>query len=79
MCIRDRARKQHFLVEYDDLSASWVMGDEVRLKQIIVNLLGNALKFTPEEGSITITVRQELQEQIAYTTFQITDTGCRCV
>lgn len=71
-----QARKQHFLVEYDDLSASWVMGDEVRLKQIIVNLLGNALKFTPEEGSITITVRQELQEQIAYTTFQITDTGC---
>lgn len=71
-----QARKQHFLVEYDDLSASWVMGDEVRLKQIIVNLLGNALKFTPEDGSITITVRQELQEQIAYTTFQIADTGC---
>lgn len=34
----------------------WVRGDPTRLEQIVVNLLNNAAKFTPEEGNITITV-----------------------
>lgn len=69
-------RKQQFRVDCEGLAAPWVTGDEVRLKQIIVNLLGNALKFTPAGGSIILTVRQQLQEKTADTTFQITDTGC---
>jgi len=36
---------------------SWVMGDITRLRQIMVNLVNNAVKFTPE-GSITIIVSQ---------------------
>ena len=31
-------------------------GDEVKFKQIMYNLLSNALKFTPQEGSVTVTV-----------------------
>jgi len=69
-------RKQVFSINRSGLSTSWVMGDEVRLKQIIVNLLGNALKFTPAGGGITLTVIQELQGEIAQTVFQIADTGC---
>ena len=36
----------------------WVQGDEVRLTQVVTNILGNAAKFTPSGGRITISVEQ---------------------
>jgi signal transduction histidine kinase/CheY-like chemotaxis protein len=37
----------------------WVSADRTRLDQIVTNLLGNALKFTPTSGIIDVTVRDE--------------------
>lgn len=53
-----------------------LMGDELRLNQVLINIVGNALKFTPEHGSITISVEQVMQEEgIATIRFSVKDTG----
>jgi signal transduction histidine kinase/CheY-like chemotaxis protein len=53
---------------------SWVSGDPTRLRQILLNLLTNALKFT-ECGRIGITVRCEPQDGRDALRFEISDTG----
>jgi signal transduction histidine kinase/DNA-binding response OmpR family regulator len=51
--------------------AAWVEADSVRIDQILVNLLGNALKYTPAGGSIDVRVRPEGDDSMV----EITDTG----
>ena len=50
-----------------------IMGDPLRIKQIVINLVGNAVKFTPKGGRIRVEVRN-LQQ--GYAVVEVTDTGC---
>jgi signal transduction histidine kinase len=55
-------KKQRLTVNEEPGIPSHIVTDEQRLSQVITNLLTNAVKFTPEEGDITINVRSITDE-----------------
>ena len=71
------SRQQEFRVEIDESFNPWVMGDARRIRQVLVNILENAAKYTPQGGRITFCVCElKREEQRAGTyRFIIEDTG----
>lgn len=65
-----------FCIESGGMAERHVRGDMLRIKQILTNLLGNAVKFTPEGGLITLSVSQEISGEVANTVFRVEDNGC---
>jgi len=69
-------KKQKLSVNIDNAIPKSLIADDQRLAQVITNLLTNAVKFTPEKGSITLDARCIGQEEDIYTIqISVTDTG----
>lgn len=65
-----------FQMELLDFDVRRVIGDELRLSQVIVNFLSNAVKFTPEGGKITVTFRQmNRMDGKVHVMIRVRDTG----
>ena len=58
--IKAREKGLEFRLHVDPSIPSMLCGDEVRIKQVLINLLNNAVKYT-SEGSVTLSVRCERQ------------------
>lgn len=54
------ARGVHYEVRFEDMTVDYVIGDELRISQAIINFLSNAVKFK-SEGEIIVTFRQMMR------------------
>ena len=69
-------KKQHFTIHIDENIPPVLIGDDQRLAQVVANILGNAVKFTPEHGNINLSARLlDEKDDLCTIQIEITDSG----
>ncbi len=72
-----RARQQSFEIFVYDIRNEVLLGDALRINQILINILSNAVKYTPVGGEIAMEIRQlpTLSSSFAHIRFAVRDNG----
>jgi signal transduction histidine kinase/DNA-binding response OmpR family regulator len=75
LAVRAHGKGLELTCHIDSRVPEFVVGDRARLRQIVVNLVGNAIKFT-DEGDVSLKVERESQTEDQVTLhFAVSDTG----
>ncbi|MFM2315507.1 MAG: hypothetical protein RLZZ04_4785 [Cyanobacteriota bacterium] len=75
LALKAESKGLALIIERDSNLPRYIHSDDKKLRQVLINLLGNAIKFT-EKGSVTLKVRGEAKDQgNTMITFEIADTG----
>ncbi|MGE5548801.1 MAG: ATP-binding protein [Solirubrobacterales bacterium] len=70
--VRERVREKKISLEFDcPLDIGWIVADQRRLKQVMFNLVGNAVKYTPTGGSVVVRAERAGGELV----LTVSDTG----
>ncbi len=73
-------KRQKIELDFTGVRHETVRGDELRIRQVLLNILSNAVKFTPEEGTISLSVREtgnagNAEHNYIYYEFTVQDNG----
>ncbi len=69
-------RDIELIKECDEIEHPCLVGDELHLRQVFINILGNSVKFTPDGGKIIFrAIEKESTEERALFRFELSDTG----
>ncbi|MBP5552095.1 MAG: response regulator, partial [Spirochaetales bacterium] len=62
-------------LELHDIEIEQFYGDELRIKQVYANIITNAIKYTKDEGSITVTISERVNDSSCLLSFICRDNG----
>lgn len=68
------AKKLTLEIHVDEALPSKLLGDDVRIRQVLVNLLNNAVKYT-KEGSVSLSITGRVEGRRVFFDFSVEDTG----
>lgn len=72
--LRAQEKGLDFCIKADPRLPTALNGDEMRIKQILLNVLTNAVKYT-KSGTVTLTISSRMEDDRLIMTYDVTDTG----
>ena len=72
--LKAKSKGLRLRIQRDNTVPQWIRTDEHKLRQVLINLLGNAIKFT-ENGQVTLRVSRISQDKTVNLGFEVIDTG----
>ena len=72
--IKAQVKDLYVELDLDESLPSWLFGDDVRIRQVLVNILNNAVKYT-DEGGVKFSIDGTLKGDSVLLRFVVEDTG----